>query len=134
MKNNLTLEDRVKRRNIQNIILKVIATSGMIGVTLVAPGALGAMNKMGLLSHGRQKESIYRSRKRLIKKGFIEFYEGKLKITDKGKAHLVREDMYTATRNNKRRWDGKWRVLIFDIPEKKRFVRNQIRRALLTFT
>ena len=29
-----------------------------------------------------------------------------------------------------RRWDGKWRVLIFDIPESNRFIRATIRQTL----
>lgn len=29
-----------------------------------------------------------------------------------------------------RRWDGHWRVLIFDIPENRRFVRDMIRRLI----
>lgn len=28
-------------------------------------------------------------------------------------------------------WDGKWRLVIFDVPEKKRWIRNFLRRELL---
>ena len=31
-----------------------------------------------------------------------------------------------------KRWDGKWRVLIFDIPERKRNIRDYIRSTLVT--
>src|SRR3989344_3863448 len=31
----------------------------------------------------------------------------------------------------KEKWDGKWRVLIFDIPESLRFIRDQIRATLV---
>lgn len=33
----------------------------------------------------------------------------------------------------KRKWDGKWRVLAFDIPEKKRSLRNKVRSTLQGF-
>ena len=127
----LKLEDKAKRRNLQSIILRVIATVGVMGVALVAPGVLGVMSKFGLLPHDRQKESIITSRNRLIKKGFIEFYEGKLRITERGKIYLIKEGMGVETKNRNRKWDGKWRVLIFDIPKKRRLVRNQIRKALV---
>ena len=129
-KKNLSLENKSRRRYIQSIILKVIATAGVLGVAMVAPGVLGAMSKTGLIPHERQKESILNSRKRLIKNGFIEFYNGKLRITKKGKDYLIRESIHSKTRNKNKRWDGKWRVLVFDIPEKRKSVRNQIRRAL----
>ena len=126
----LKLEDKVKRRNIQNIILNIVSTTGVISVALIAPGVLVAMNKIGLLPHERQKEFIYRSRKRLIQNGFVEFHEGKLRITEKGKDYLIKENMYAAIRNKSKKWDGKWRVLVFDIPEKRRFIRHKIRQAL----
>lgn len=34
--------------------------------------------------------------------------------------------------NKNKKWDGKWRVLIFDIPENRRFDRDNIRRALIS--
>jgi DNA-binding transcriptional regulator PaaX len=34
--------------------------------------------------------------------------------------------------NKNKKWDGKWRVLIFDIPETRRFDRDNIRRALIS--
>ena len=120
----LKLEDRARRRNLQGIILRVIATAGVIGVALIAPGVLGAMNKFGLIPYKRQKESILTSRSRLIKKGLIEFYNGKLRITEKGKIYLIKEGMYVEMNNKNRKWDGKWRVLAFDIPEKRRSVRS----------
>ena len=128
----LTLEQKSKRRNIQNIILSVVANAGVIGVALVAPGVLGAMSKVGLLPHDRQNETIVNARRRLIKKGLVEFRGGNLQITERGRVHLIKESFYSRLENKKRKWDGKWRVLIFDIPEKRRFVRDMMRRALST--
>ena len=33
---------------------------------------------------------------------------------------------------NEKDWDGKWRVVIFDIPEERKSIRNQIRKALVS--
>ena len=128
----LKLEHRAKKRNLQKTILKVISAAGLLSVAMVAPNAIVAMKKLGLLSYDRQNESIINSRRNLIKRGLIEFYDDKLRITEKGKFYLDREEMYSEIKNRNRKWDGKWRVLAFDIPEKRRFVRNQIRKALIS--
>ena len=56
---------------------------------------------------------------------------GKLKITKKGKLFLLRNTFYKNKKIKKEKWDGKWRVLIFDIPESLRFIRDQIRATLV---
>ena len=40
--------------------------------------------------------------------------------------------MISEIKNKQKKWDGKWRVLIFDIPEKRKSVRNKIRQSLRT--
>ena len=126
------LEKKVKRRNIQNLILNTIATTGIISIGLLAPNVLVGMNKLGLIPHKRQGESIKNARNKLIKDGLIKFNNGKIQITEKGKVFIYKENAYLSLINKKKKWDGKWRVLIFDIPEKKRTVRNQIRNSLVS--
>jgi len=95
---------------------------------------LSSMKKMGFITHPRQIESIKRSRDSLIKKGLLENKNGQLKITQGGKRYLFRclslGDNKELNKNKK--WDGKWRVLVFDIPESRRFDRDNIRRALIS--
>jgi len=66
--------------------------------------------------------------KRLREKGFIKqdkinMGEVVLKLTDQGRDALGIED-------NAEQWDGKWRIVIWDIPEQKRIIRNLFRRNL----
>jgi len=125
------LEKKSKRKNLQNIILQTVYVAGVIGVGLVAPNVLLAMKKIGLISNFRQKESINISRNRLIERGMLVLQNGKLKITKKGKLFLLRNTFYKNKKIKKEKWDGKWRVLIFDIPESLRFIRDQIRATLV---
>src|SRR3989344_201360 len=125
------LEKRNKRKNLQNIILQTISVIGVIGVGLVAPNVLSAMKKAGWLPNIRQKESINISRNRLIKRGMLELQNGRLEITPKGRFFLLRNTFYKNKERKKEKWDGKWRVLIFDIPENLRFIRDQIRATLI---
>ena len=64
--------------------------------------------------------------------GLIEFErrEGKsyARITPAGKRVLAFEEQKTALNNKKKRqWDKRWRVIIFDIPEKRRRTRDRLR-------
>lgn len=125
------LEKKSKRKNLQNIILQTISVAGIIGVGMIAPNVLSAMKKIGWLPHFRQKESINISKDRLIKRGMLQLRNGELKITQKGKFFLLRNTFYKNNKIRKEKWDGKWRVLIFDIPENLRFIRDQIRTTLI---
>ena len=51
-------------------------------------------------------------------------------ITKKGISHAKLLDLENLTINKPRKWDGKWRIVFFDIPEKKRKARNALREKL----
>jgi DNA-binding transcriptional regulator PaaX len=129
-----SLEKRAKKIRVQKIILETVKLAGLIGVAAIAPNVLSAMKKMGLITHPRQIESIKRSRNKLIEKGLLENKNGQLKITRHGKRYLLKCLSLGENKelNKKKKWDGKWRVLIFDIPETRRFDRDSIRYALVS--
>lgn len=70
---------------------------------------------------------------RLAEKGCIVFVEknGKryARITEKGEQMLRFETEKTAMAK-KRRWDRRWRIVIFDIPERRKSVRSKLRRYM----
>lgn len=74
-----------------------------------------------------KKSSLSQALKRLREKGLIEQIKLKndilFKLTQEGKDLL--EDKF-----DEKSWDGRWRVVIFDIPEEKRIIRNLFRRNL----
>jgi Phenylacetic acid-responsive transcriptional repressor len=130
----MSLEKKVKKAEIQKIILKTIKLAGMISVATIAPNVLSAMKKLGLITHPRQIESIKRSRDKLVEKGLLDNKNGQLKITQHGKRYLFKCLTLGENKelNKKKKWDGKWRVLVFDIPEIRRFDRDSIRYALVS--
>lgn len=75
-----------------------------------------------------KKSSLSQAVNRLKKQGMIEEvkldHQILLKLTQIGKDYLELEEIRVED------WDGKWRVVIFDIPEQKRIVRNLFRRNL----
>ena len=130
----MNLEKKVKKANIQKIILESVKLAGFIGIAAIAPNVLSMMRKTGFITHPRQIESIKRSRDTLIEKGLLENKKGQLKITPGGKRYLFRCLSLGDNKelNKSKKWDGKWRVLIFDIPETRRFDRTNIRQALIS--
>lgn len=76
-----------------------------------------------------KKSALAQALKRLREKGFIEkeHDEGKIifKLTQLGREFLT---LYKSDEEIK--WDGKWRLVAFDIPENKRGVRDILRGRL----
>lgn len=76
-----------------------------------------------------KKTALSQALKRLRENGLIEFVsdeEISFKLTDKGREKILIDQMMS----DEKKWDGKWRLLIFDIPEKRRGVRDLLRRKL----
>ena len=83
----------------------------------------------------RQKYEYPKTLKRMVNKGLIKFInkgeELRIVITGKGKniaRNFAVEDYKQIERPTN--WDGKWRIVVFDIPEDKRKLRNIIRYHL----
>lgn len=67
--------------------------------------------------------------KRLREQGLVDYIDEKkliLKLTDKGENFQIREKISKESKD----WDGRWRLVIFDIPEKRRTGRDLLRRNL----
>lgn len=124
--------NKKKRRNeaLRAIVLGSVAAAGALSVALVAPNVLGGMRKMGLMPKPRQAEYVASARRRLKRQGYLEEKNGHLYLTPKGEKHLRSLALVFAKTPMPKRWDGKWRVLIFDIPERRRHVRFRVREHL----
>ncbi len=70
----------------------------------------------------------------LLRKGYIQLVDKNaeqfVKITKKGELAIL---LARAKLSSAEPWDGKWRVIIFDIPEASRLERNRFRRLLKEF-
>ncbi|HAQ03113.1 hypothetical protein A2467_01070 [Candidatus Nomurabacteria bacterium RIFOXYC2_FULL_36_8] len=80
----------------------------------------------------RQKYQYSETVNRMEKKGLIQFVNkyGELKITISPKGHkIIKSLMLSDYKQIKKpvKWDGKWRMVMFDIPEDKTKLRNIIR-------
>ena len=123
---------RTRNKNLQKIVLQTVAAAGFLSVALLAPNALQALRQVGLFPKHRQKEIFNSSRNRLVKAGLLA-YEGKfIRLTAKGEAKLYQLEQHDYKLARPKRWDKKWRILIFDIPERRRALRARIRRTIVS--
>jgi len=130
-----SIEHRVRITRTKQIILKSIYAAGVLSVGLIAPNVIGALARMGVLQKlSRNTEFSYRRTLRTMQEqGLVTIYgSGKnteITLTDKGRVYLQSRDIVTI---QKKRWDKKWRILLFDIPESRKAVRDIVRHALTT--
>lgn len=115
-------------------VLKIIAVSGIVTASMIIPTipiAAGAVYKAWRKFNRRDLGKII---KRLEKQEMISYKEknGKtvFEITEKGKKRLLEYD-FESLDIKKKKIDGKWRLVIFDIPEDKKVSRDAFRKKLL---
>ncbi len=120
---------RTKKNELQRLILTTVKTAGIVSLALVAPGVLVAMSRLGLKPSLQQKAVIERSSQRLVRQGLLAWEGKKLRLTKKGEEKMLELSLREQVKQ-KRRWDGKWRVLVFDIPERRKRIRQWIRNTV----
>jgi DNA-binding transcriptional regulator PaaX len=121
---------RARRANLKKAILETVRIAGIVGVAALAPNVMAGFAKLGIIETERRQESIRRARTRMIRQGFLRFSDGVLSLTAKGEQQVRKMRLTQAMLPRQKRWDGKWRVLIFDIANRRRGLRDKIRQSL----
>ena len=89
-------------------------------------------NAFSMMGNNFRKNSYLSSVSRMLKSELIERVVdngvAKIRITSFGKEQFHRDFPFFKFQNQK--WDGKWRIVTFDIPEKKRKIRQNLRYKL----
>lgn len=128
------IELRNGARTLGNILLAGIAIAGVVGVATVAPNAMQLI-KYFVPESDIKRHYKYRanhSLKKLIMDGYVQekTTNGRktFSLTNKGKLR------YESLKEKKqKRWDGKWRLVSFDVYEKNRNKRDLLRRELQAY-
>ncbi|MFA6519901.1 MAG: CRISPR-associated endonuclease Cas2 [Candidatus Paceibacterota bacterium] len=121
---------RKRKQDIQHAVLATIAVTGVVAFAAVAGNALQLLdylpnNKYNLRYRAKSAAG------RLVAKGYAVWIgkEGKkfLRITPKGRQAFAFEQARISLQHQKKKWDGRWRMVVFDIPERRRRVRIRLR-------
>ncbi|MEK7101661.1 MAG: CRISPR-associated endonuclease Cas2 [Patescibacteria group bacterium] len=119
---------------LQQAMLTAVVLGGVVLVAATIPNVAQLLRffpgfKKGARFNYKAKSVLGR----LADKGCIVFVEknGKryARITEKGE-RMLQLETEKVTMTKKRKWDRRWRIVIFDIPERRKSVRTKLRRYM----
>ena len=125
------LEPKTKKGEIAKLLLVAIGLTGLVLASAVAPNLLQLLPRKFRSRYSTK--SLNQSIEALKRKGLLKLVPTKtgfkLILTAKGEAEFLACELGQKSLK-RRRWDKKWRLLIFDIAEVKRDVRQRVRSTL----
>lgn len=122
-----------RSRNLRTAVLATIGVAGVLAFAAVAPNAVRLLETTGINARLRYKTKTVLGK--LKSKGEIEFIErdGKkyVRLTARGKEALAlgREKMLIQS-GKRRTWDRRYRLVMFDVPEKRNKIRVRLRNQM----
>lgn len=119
---------RIRRTKIQEAVLLTLASGGRLGARsmaeLVSEQFLGVKNPLS----PRRINVVTSVANRLYKKGLLRLANRHYELAVPGRKILEAWQREDFKFKKPKMWDKKWRLIIFDIPENKRSIRDRIRK------
>ena len=126
----------VKRVKIQDAIMLSLYGTAAAALMLAAPNALQLLKNIdpNMAKKRHPGRRISQAMSRLISRGLVARTDSdRLTLTEKGKRYAKAMDQTGRLQFAKnRKWDGRWRIVIFDIWERRREARSRLRTRLQT--
>lgn len=114
-------------------ILKGLALGGFIVLCFAMPN-VAQVAKLFQATKSKERYRFDRAMSGLHKKKFIRIYQrggqDVVEITREGKRKVLEYNIDEMELRRPRRWDGKWHIVIFDIPESKKNARYALSRKV----
>lgn len=116
-------------------LLGMAMVCGVLVVAAVAPNIFSAFGRLQghrrYFDKKRLRERVYYFKRR----GYIETSKNEddtleIKLTELGKEQVVKRALGDLKILPQEQWDGIWRIVVFDVPEKNRWARDGIRQSL----
>lgn len=115
-------------------ILKLLAGGTVIALSFAFPTLPMAVAPFIVNSKRYRQSQFGQALKRLRKQKLVEIVhqngEPVVRITEEGRMRVLRYKLYEMEVKRPKSWDGKWRMVIFDIPEKYKRMREIFRNHL----
>jgi len=117
-------------------ILKFLGMGGVLLAAITAPNAVIAFKFLlkdenhvswKKFNQSSARRYVGRLEKRKLIKRKMKGGRSEMILTEKGREELLKYDIDKIKLKNNEPWDGKWRVVIFDIPEDKKQARDALR-------
>ncbi|MBI2011916.1 hypothetical protein HYS91_04060 [Candidatus Daviesbacteria bacterium] len=120
-----------KQKDIAKNIILALGIVGAVSMIMIAPGLAKAIPLLAKIDVRRINQEI----KRLNKRGLVEIIKRKnkvplIKLTKEGEKKLSRYQIDKLEIERPKKWDGKWRLVVFDIPITKNYSRAVLRKKM----
>lgn len=126
-----------KKAEIAKFILGAIAVVGIVAIAVAMPNLFMVLGQLNHRTNGKKKftnKQLYGSFYNLKRTGLITMkQEGDktvIKLTKNGREKVLKFKLEDMRINRPKRWDKKWRLVIFDIPEKYKKNRDALTSKL----
>ena len=126
---------RTKIGPLQKKILLLLSAGVGLSVARTSKQMLRVLEAVGQEWSKVNRQSLDVAIKGLYRSKLVEWKENNdgtitVAVSDKGRRKSLTYDFENMTIRKPSRWDGKWRVVLFDVPEKRKSARNALREAL----
>ncbi|MEK7099075.1 MAG: hypothetical protein AAB916_00995 [Patescibacteria group bacterium] len=116
-------------------LLGIAALCGVVFVSAVAPNVLSAFGRLGRHRRYFRKKDFMAQLYAFRQRGYVEAVkddEGcmEIRLTEMGKIQVVKRALGDLRIAPQEQWDGIWRVVLFDIPERNKWAREGMRQSL----
>lgn len=125
--------EEIQQTTLTKTIFATLALSALVGTMLIFPSLGYIINQFS--KSKKQQEYVKRIFRKLKNQKLISIHEegdGKITITltDEGKIKALSFQIDSLSIPKPKNWDGRWRIIIFDIPENKKQARDLFRQHL----
>ena len=118
-----------ERGELAKEILTGLALGGFIVACIVMPNLAQVVN-LFKPKDSRDRYRVKQALRGLQKKNMVHIVSRKgqdvVEITAQGKKKVLEYDLANMQLNTRQKWDQKWRIVMFDIPETKKRARNAV--------
>ncbi|MEK7565706.1 MAG: CRISPR-associated endonuclease Cas2 [Patescibacteria group bacterium] len=112
-------------------ILGILAGLGVVGLAVLMPGLVKVLASQVRAAERQRYQRLWKS---LAKRKLVEISEEKgvttVKITEDGLKTALKYKLSEVRVKKPKNWDGQFRLVIFDVPEKKKASRDHFRQSL----
>jgi DNA-binding transcriptional regulator PaaX len=124
---------REKNIEITKEVLKCLMASGFVVMSFALPNLPQIFSFFGYKTP-KERYKIKRAIRELEKNNFVKIYkkgeDDIVEITEKGKKKVLKYKLDELKISRPKKWDKKWRLILYDIPEKHKKGRNALKIKL----
>jgi hypothetical protein len=117
-------------------VLLAVGAAGFLAVAIVAPNALQLFSPLLKKKKRSPKQEVGRNIESLLQKKLMKRVvdaQGNVSLTLTRRGQWEYTLRHTRLEPKQKKWDKRWRVVVFDVPNTKGNVRSELRRGMKLF-